>query len=141
MSQLQALLDEYGESHQNPKNKLVHYICVPIIAISTLAILWSIHFWVYVAVFVGAGIYYYRLAPYLATALLPVLLLSSLLFISHPYSLALALILFFAAWLAQFWGHKIEGKKPSFLKDLQFLLIGPLWITAHVFDILDLEKR
>ena len=35
--------------------------------------------------------------------------------------------LFVLAWIGQFYGHKVEGKKPSFFKDLQFLLIGPLW--------------
>ena len=36
--------------------------------------------------------------------------------------------IFFLAWMGQFIGHNIEGKKPSFLKDLQFLLIGPAWV-------------
>src|SRR5262249_2722390 len=37
---------------------------------------------------------------------------------------------FVAAWIAQFVGHSIEGRKPSFFEDLQFLLIGPLWLLA-----------
>jgi uncharacterized membrane protein YGL010W len=40
---------------------------------------------------------------------------------------------FIISWIAQFWGHKIEGKKPSFLQDLAFLLIGPLWVTRFLY--------
>jgi uncharacterized membrane protein YGL010W len=40
---------------------------------------------------------------------------------------------FIIAWTGQFYGHKIEGKKPSFLKDLQFLLIGPAWVIENLF--------
>ena len=43
------------------------------------------------------------------------------------------LILFVAAWIGQFIGHRIEGKKPSFFKDILFLLVGPLWILAFLY--------
>ncbi len=42
--------------------------------------------------------------------------------------LTTSLAIFVIAWIGQFYGHKVEGKKPSFLKDLQFLLIGPAWV-------------
>ena len=29
-------------------------------------------------------------------------------------------------------GHKIEGEKPSFFKDLQFLFIGPVWCLVFL---------
>ncbi len=141
MADLQALLDEYAESHQNPKNKLVHFVCVPIIAITTLTIFWSIHPWVFVGAVVFATLYYLRLSSPLTWGLVPTLLIGTAILASHPSALAISIILFFAAWAAQFWGHKVEGKKPSFLKDLQFLLVGPLWIAANVFDVLDLAKR
>jgi len=43
------------------------------------------------------------------------------------------LIVFVLAWVGQFYGHKVEGKKPSFLKDLQFLLIGPAWLLGFIY--------
>jgi uncharacterized membrane protein YGL010W len=46
----------------------------------------------------------------------------------------LAFGIFVLAWIGQFIGHKIEGAKPSFLKDIQFLLIGPAWLMNHVFQ-------
>ena len=42
------------------------------------------------------------------------------------------LMIFVVAWIGQFDGHHIEGEKPSFAKDLQFLLIGPLWIVEKL---------
>ena len=44
-----------------------------------------------------------------------------------------ALVVFVVAWIGQFIGHKIEGKKPSFLQDLQFLLIGPAWLLGFIY--------
>ena len=43
------------------------------------------------------------------------------------------LAVFVLAWAGQFVGHKIEGKKPSFLKDLQFLLVGPMWLMHFIY--------
>jgi uncharacterized membrane protein YGL010W len=40
--------------------------------------------------------------------------------------------IFVVAWIGQFYGHKVEGMKPSFIKDLQFLLIGPLWVIEKI---------
>jgi uncharacterized membrane protein YGL010W len=34
------------------------------------------------------------------------------------------------AWIGQFIGHKVEGRRPSFFTDLKFLLVGPMW-TLH----------
>ena len=44
-----------------------------------------------------------------------------------------SLIIFVGAWIGQFYGHKLEGQKPSFLDDVKFLLIGPAWILDDIF--------
>lgn len=49
------------------------------------------------------------------------------------------LALFIITWILQFVGHKIEGKKPSFLKDLQFLLIGPIWLLSFILKKLGIR--
>jgi uncharacterized membrane protein YGL010W len=55
--------------------------------------------------------------------------------ISQTFTLWLFSIGVFAiAWIGQFYGHNIEGKRPSFLKDLQFLLIGPAWVAENLFS-------
>ena len=49
------------------------------------------------------------------------------------------LSIFIIAWIGQFIGHKIEGKKPAFFKDLQFLLIGPLWLLSFIYKKLNIK--
>ena len=51
----------------------------------------------------------------------------------------ISLIIFIAAWVGQFYGHKIEGKKPAFFKDVQFLLIGPAWIFSFFIKKIDIK--
>jgi len=38
-----------------------------------------------------------------------------------------ALVLFAAGWAAQFLGHSIEGKRPSFTRDIRFMAAGAVW--------------
>jgi uncharacterized membrane protein YGL010W len=62
------------------------------------------------------------------------LALANYLDITFPGNLAyISLGIFVIAWIVQFYGHKIEGKKPSFLKDVQFLMIGPAWLMHFIY--------
>ena len=150
MATLPSLLAEYGESHQNPTNKLVHWVCVPLIMFSLLGLLWSIPVPAAVAqlagpwlnwatlVMVAALLYYLRLSGRLALGMVLVwlVLAAGLRVLDRLPGLPLwgtCLLIFSLAWVGQFWGHQVEGKKPSFLKDLQFLLIGPLWLLHFVY--------
>lgn len=148
MRTVQSWLDEYGESHRHPSNKAIHWICVPLIMLAVVGLLWEIpvpHNWgtrsaffnwgVLVAVLVT--IYYYVLAWRLALGM--TLVTAAMVFIVYGVSLVATwpwlvwAIVFVLAWIGQFLGHKIEGRKPSFFKDLLFLLIGPLWLLAFVY--------
>jgi uncharacterized membrane protein YGL010W len=133
-------LGEYGESHRHPVNKRVHWICVPAIMWSVLALLWSLPAPAFnwsLPVAALALIYYCILSPRLAFGMLPVVaaMLGSLVALERagapiPW---IAVVVFVVAWVAQFWGHHVEGKRPSFFKDVQFLLIGPLWLLAQLY--------
>ncbi|MBC6699044.1 Mpo1 family 2-hydroxy fatty acid dioxygenase [Hymenobacter puniceus] len=149
ISPVQRLLNEYAESHQNPTNKLVHWVCVPLIMFAILGLLWSVPVPVAVqkfspwlnwatVVMVLAVAYYIWLSGRLAVGMVLVWLLMALTLrlVQAQAALplwAVCLIIFVLAWIGQFWGHKVEGKKPSFLKDLQFLLIGPLWLLHFIY--------
>jgi uncharacterized membrane protein YGL010W len=82
-------------------------------------------------------LYYVALSPALAAGVLVAFTL--LLFVTQwlatlPWPLWLtSLTIFVVAWTGQFIGHAIEGKRPSFFKDVQFLLIGPLWLLAAAY--------
>ena len=120
-------LDEYSESHQNKTNKLIHWVCVPAIYFSIIGILAHFSVLLTALLIVLAMVFYMRLDIALAIAMAALTLLMVWLIFILPAGAGLYIALFTAAWIGQFYGHKVEGKKPSFFKDLQFLLIGPLW--------------
>ncbi len=141
---------EYGESHQNPTNKLIHWICVPLILFSVLGLLWAIPVpspipYLNVATLVAglALLFYFRLSPVLGLGMLvvSVVVLALIEAIDHATGqIALvSIIVFVGAWIGQFYGHQVEGKKPSFFKDVQFLLIGPIWLMNFVLERLGIR--
>jgi len=141
-------LGEYGTSHTNPVNKLLHWICVPLIVLTVFGLLWSlpvpdlfasISSWLNWATVLAAAalLYYLALSPALAAGVL--VAFASLLLVTQwlatlawPLWLT-SLTIFVVAWIGQFIGHAIEGRRPSFFKDVQFLLIGPLWLLAAAY--------
>ena len=141
-------LDEYGASHQNPANKLLHWICVPAIVVSLVGLLWYLPVpqtlraispllnWGTVLL-VGAVVYYVAISWSLALGmvLFAGAVLGCLVWLQTlPWPLwTLCLGLFVVAWIGQFIGHHYEGQRPSFFKDVQFLLIGPLWLLSFVY--------
>ncbi len=148
MRNVNQWLDEYGESHKNETNKLIHWICVPAIFFSMTGLLYSIKLPWYITenlklnvamiVLLLAVIYYFMLSISLGFGMFVFGLFCFAICYSIenylPLSLWLfSLIVFIAAWAGQFYGHKVEGKKPSFFKDLQFLLIGPMWLMSFVY--------
>jgi uncharacterized membrane protein YGL010W len=132
---IDALLAQYSESHRNPTNELIHIVCVPVIVFSLLGILWAIHPLVALAASAWALWYYFKLSRAFAFGMLAmtVVMLALLAMMPRLTVLPLSLALFVVAWIGQFIGHKIEGKKPSFLDDLRFLLIGPLFVLGFLY--------
>lgn len=147
MRSIQSWLDEYGESHQNPTNKTVHWICVPSIFFSVVGLLYSVKLPVALTptlqlnlamvILAVTTVYYFMLSKPLAIGLL--LFATLCLYLCQTIEVAgftlwqVSIAVFVIAWIGQFWGHKVEGKKPSFLKDLQFLMIGPAWLMHFIY--------
>ncbi|WP_341205853.1 Mpo1-like protein [uncultured Psychrosphaera sp.] len=155
MKSITQWLEEYGVSHQNQTNKLIHYLCVPAIYMTVLGLLWSIPFpvadmpmWVNwsTVLAIPALLFYFSLSFVVGlgmavfTALMVVFLQWWQLNMAEYMSvLIMSVVVFVVAWILQFVGHNIEGKKPSFLKDVQFLLIGPAWILCFVYKKLNIK--
>ena len=153
MRTLSEWLGEYGESHQNGTNKRLHWICVPPIVLSLMGLAWSIPTprsftdlspWLNWATVLAAlaMIYYVVLSPALAAGVfvaftLLLIIVQSLDTLPWPLWVS-SLAIFVIAWIGQFIGHAIEGKRPSFFKDVQFLMIGPLWLVAALYRRLGL---
>ena len=153
MRKIDRLLAEYGESHQNATNKAIHWICVPLIFLSIMGLIWSIPqgFLATLAdapidafinwatlILVVVLLYYLRLSVPLFFGMLVLVAV----FVGITYWVdqspwmplwLVSLVVFVLAWIGQFYGHKVEGKKPSFFKDLQFLLIGPAWLMHFIY--------
>lgn len=136
MRTLQNWLSEYSVSHQNPVNKKLHWICVPLITVCVIGILWSLSPIAALISLILAMAFYARLSRvlFLLMSLFSALIVVVIWTISDPLltlspvaPLLFYIGLFILGWIGQFYGHKVEGKKPSFFKDLQFLLIGPAW--------------
>ena len=144
-----AWFAEYGESHQHHANELIHWICVPVIFGCVLGFIWTIPVpeawrdaapwfnWTLCTIAV-AMVFYVRLSPALSAGLLFFMTLCYavlvVLDLFAPWPVwQICAVAFVAAWIGQFIGHRIEGKKPSFLKDLTFLLIGPAWLLSHLY--------
>lgn len=158
MRKIDYLLSEYGESHQNGINKIIHWVCVPLIMFSLIGMLWSVpaqsltqllgtdlngYLTFGSIALLFASFYYLRLSVQLFIGMI---VIASLIAVGNKWlsgitdNLFLSSLLIFAfAWVGQFIGHKIEGKKPSFLKDVQFLLIGPAWLLHFLFNKLGIR--
>ena len=147
MRSIDSWLADYGTCHQNHVNKVLHWICVPLIMLALVCLFsaiprpdaFSISPWLHWGtVLIGLAIaYYFVLAPRLALGMVivgAILLLVTWGLQRLPWSIALTGgAIFVLAWIGQFIGHHFEGKKPAFFKDLQFLLIGPLWLLAWIY--------
>ncbi|MBU2938547.1 DUF962 domain-containing protein [Lacinutrix sp. C3R15] len=160
MRVIDSLLTEYAESHQTKLNIAIHYICVPLIFFSLIGLLASISMPEIITntvpmsvlpyahlgtlVILLGLIYYLRLSLilFIGMLLFSVIVLFGIHQIAQlnvaPLWLIMTII-FVLAWIGQFIGHNHEGKKPSFLKDLQFLMIGPAWTMSHLFEALSIK--
>ncbi|MFI2812714.1 MULTISPECIES: DUF962 domain-containing protein [Microbulbifer] len=144
---------EYGESHQNPVNKAIHWLAVPAIYATVVGLLWEIPQPGFMAAISWLNWAVVALVPTLAFYLMlsfPVALgmaaLSAVCFwgwgVADRIGIPVwqtALGIFVVMWVLQFVGHHVEGKKPSFFKDLQFLLIGPAWVIGFVYRALGIR--
>jgi len=146
MKTINQWFDEYAISHQHKTNQKIHYFCVPAIFFSIVGMLMSIPS-NSISNFIKIN------NPFIENWATPILMLLLLFYIKLSFSTFVrmltfsivclvgnyflstitplfytSLAIFIIAWIGQFYGHKLEGKKPSFFKDLQFLLIGPAWV-------------
>ncbi|WP_336718045.1 DUF962 domain-containing protein [Chryseobacterium mucoviscidosis] len=156
MRKIDLLFAEYAESHRNSTNKLIHWICVPLIFWTILGFISiipskSIGFryigeisYVSFAAIALVTVFYTRLSFLIGLIMFFVMILME----SFAYGINIRfeekswmvyLAVFVITWIFQFVGHKIEGKKPSFLKDLQFLLVGPIWLLSFILKKLGIR--
>jgi len=133
MRRVDELLAHYAQSHRNPANERIHFVAIPLILVSLLGLLTAIHPWLAYAFVAASMIYYARLSLVFLVAM-AIVSAAGLAAVQAMGSrvLPLSLAIFVAAWIAQFVGHRLEGKKPSFFEDLQYLWVGPLFVLGKL---------
>lgn len=127
---LESWLADYAVSHQNPINKKIHWLCVPTIFASILGMGWSFSAWFTIVMMALVALFYFSLSPTLMLAMGMFMLICIAVISSMSAGFKFWAAVFVVAWIGQFIGHKLEGRKPSFFDDLQFLLIGPAWVAT-----------
>ena len=149
---MQDWLDGYGESHQNTLNKTIHWLAVPLIFLTIVGLLWSVPLpgsvvaspWGNLATLalIPVFLFYVRLSVSLTVGMMLWCMFcvgtcyayDSYLGSGYPPLWQSSIVVFILAWAAQFYGHRVEGQKPSFLEDLQYLMIGPAWLMSFIYD-------
>jgi uncharacterized membrane protein YGL010W len=128
------LLAHYEESHRNPVNERIHFVAIPLIMVSLLGLLFALHPWVAYGFVLASLVYYARLsAVFLVTMAVLSAIDLALVHAMGEHVLAISIAIFVAAWIGQFVGHKVEGRKPSFFEDLQYLWVGPIFVMSKLF--------
>ena len=136
MKSIEQWFTDYGESHRNATNKAIHWICVPLITYTLLGLLWVVSPYALLVFSIVALVFYLTLSMTMSLVMLLAVILMAWSFtlFSRETLVISCIVIFVLAWIGQFIGHKIEGKKPSFFKDIQFLLVGPIWLLGFLFN-------
>jgi uncharacterized membrane protein YGL010W len=137
---IDILLAHYGQSHLNPRNEAIHFVAIPLIMLSICGLMFALHPWVAYAFIAASMVYYARLSWVffgLMCAWSAVIL--GIVYAMGAQVLVLSAAIFVGAWIAQFIGHKIEGKKPSFFEDIQYLWVGPLFVLSKLLGKLGIH--
>jgi uncharacterized membrane protein YGL010W len=132
---IDTLLAHYGSSHKNATNELIHFFAIPLIMLSVVGLMYALHPWVALAFMVASLVYYARLSTvFLVAMVVWSILMYWLVLLMGDSVWQTSLVIFVGAWIIQFIGHKIEGKKPSFFEDIQYLWVGPLFVLSKLFQ-------
>lgn len=134
------LLAHYSESHRHPTNELIHYTAIPLIMLSLVGLIYALHP-IAAYLFIAASmVYYVRLSwVFFITMLAGSALVLALVYAMGEQRVVICASIFVVAWIFQFIGHKVEGKKPSFFEDIQYLWVGPLFVLSHLFTKLGIR--
>ena len=123
------LLNHYSLSHQHPVNERIHFVAVPLIMLTLIGLMFELHPVVAYGFLAASMVYYLRLSLVLSAVMAAwTLLMLVLVHAMGEHRLVICLSVFVGAWVLQFIGHKLEGQKPSFFEDVQYLWVGPLFV-------------
>ncbi len=140
LRRVDQLIAHYGQSHQNPVNEVIHLIAIPLIMLSLVGMLCALHPFIACAFVAASMVYYLRLSwVFFIAMMLWSALTFAVVFAIGSQVLPVSVAIFVGAWVLQFVGHKVEGKKPSFFEDIQYLWVGPVFVLSKLFGKLGIR--
>jgi uncharacterized membrane protein YGL010W len=145
MKTLEEQMSIYLRYHRNPKNRLTHFVGVPLIVFSLFVLLGLVRIQVgemsitaASALAVAVLAYYFRLdavlavATTLATAVL-LLAANRVCALGTATSLTVFAVAFTGGWALQLIGHVIEGRRPALVDNFFQVVVAPIFLMAEVF--------
>jgi uncharacterized membrane protein YGL010W len=151
---------KYAAVHQQPANKLIHFICIPLLILSIMGLLWVIPFpyikflgaynadFNWSSFFIAACIYFYlKLSPISSYFMLLILFLFSYAITlvaqgqkaGGPSLAILSAVVFAISVILLYIGYKKEGKKLSFEYRYKNILIAPLYMLHLILSKLSIK--
>jgi uncharacterized membrane protein YGL010W len=149
MKPLEEQMGVYAAYHQDRRNKLTHFIGVPVIVLSLMIPLSWLKVEPVSAAWAITGIlvaYYLVLDVPLGLAMLVVM--GALLWLGQLIAELGALwgwfwfgVLFVGGWILQLVGHVFEGRKPALADNLFQIFVAPIFLAAEVFFALGYKPK
>jgi len=153
MTSLKDQLASYGAYHRDPRNKLTHFMGVPLVTFSIFLVLSWFRFvaapeWPLTGAslfFLVVFLYYLRLDWSVALLQAPfnILLLGladRAALLPFGQSALVFGVAFVLGWIIQLTGHAIEGRRPALADNLLQIFNAPLFLAAEVLFLFGLRN-
>jgi uncharacterized membrane protein YGL010W len=147
MKSLSEQVSAYEAYHHDFRNRLTHFVGVPLVTFSIFLFLGWLRFAHYPAVpFTGATLFYLIVFIYYMLLDWKIALLQApftlfLLWVADliaqwPFvqSLTAFLVAFIGGWIIQLIGHAMEGRRPALADNLLQIFNAPLFLTVEVVN-------
>jgi len=139
---MEELLSRYSNDHRHIWNQRIHKIAVPALLASSVGMFTTLgRFFLpeirllsggnlqIVFMLIWYGVLDRRLPRVMAPLLFGAAALITYIDRNHGDLLwPLCLGVFFMGWIFQFIGHRLEGNKPAFFSEFNYLMVGPMWV-------------
>jgi uncharacterized membrane protein YGL010W len=152
MKSLEEHMSVYLRYHRHPKNKLTHFVGVPLIIFSLFVLLGLVRIDVADISLTAASVlaivalaYYFYLDAVLAVAMTvatSVLLIAAnrVCALGAPIALTVFAVTFVGGWALQLIGHAYEGRRPALVDNLFQIVIAPIFLMAELFFALGYKR-
>lgn len=143
-------MSNYSFYHQNPINKVIHFFCIPMIVLTSMNFLDEVKLYKFkknirkyisknnltLRDFIKLFYHFYYISDSLNTYIIMFFYLEFLEIISDKWKvldkkwMKNSIKMFIFAWLMQFLGHAIEGRRPALLES-----VSSAFLEAPLFSI------